>query len=153
MRFIPTHCEACSRTALARQDSIVNGSAPCPDCGARARTLPGESYAAEDVSLFEELRSVLAQAQISPTNAAALRAELAGRTSLDAGRGMRRLSHLVPALGLLELIVPGRPATLRKAEGMLATLLDGLARARTRSGTMSAVSDDSSDGERRDGTG
>jgi len=153
MRFIPTQCEACSRTALVRQDAIVNGSASCGDCGGRARTVPGESYAAEDVSLFEELRSVLEQANISPSNAAALRGELGGRTSHDAGRGLKRLAQVVPALGLLELIVPGRPATLRKAEGMLATLLDGLSRTRTRSGTMSAVSGGAADGERRDGTG
>jgi hypothetical protein len=102
--------------------------------------LPGESYAAEDVALFEELRSVLTQANISPPNAAALRGELAGRTSAEPGRGLKRLAQLVPALGLLELIVPGRPSALRKAEGMLATLLDGVARSRTRSGTMSAVS-------------
>ena len=138
------------RTALVRQDAIVNGQARCEKCGGRALTLPGESYAAEDVALFEELRSLLMQANVSPTNAAALRGELAGRTAAEPGRGLKRLTQLVPALGLLELIVPGRPAVLRKAEGMLATLLDGLARTRTRSGTMSAVSGDGR--ERGNGT-
>ncbi len=142
MRFIPTHCEACSRTALIRADAIVNGCVSCSECGGRTRTLPGESYAEEDVALFEELRTVLEQAKISPQGAAALRGELSGRTSLEAGRGLKRLAQVVPALGLIELIVPGRPAALRKAEGMLATLLDGLARARSRSGTMSAVSNE-----------
>lgn len=141
MRFIPTHCEACARTGLAREDAILNGQATCAQCGARSLTLPGESYAAEDVALFEELRSVMERANISPGNAAALRGELAGRTTGEPGRRLKRLSQLVPALGLLELIVPGRAGSLRKAEGMLATLLDGLARGRTRSGTMSAVSD------------
>ncbi len=150
MRFIPTHCEACTRTALVRQDAIVGGRAPCEQCGGATFSMPGESYGSEDMALFEELRSVLAQANISPGNAAALRGELAGRTSAEPGRGLKRLTQLVPALGLLELIVPGRPSALRKAEGMLATLLDGLARARTRSGTMSAVS--SSGQERGNGT-
>lgn len=150
MRFIPTHCEACTRTALVRQDAILNGQAVCAQCGNRTLPLPGESYAAEDVALFEELRSMLEQTKISAPNAAALRGELAARASIEPGRGLKRLIQLVPALGLLELIVPARPVALRKAEGMLATLLDGLARARTRSGTMSAVSGD--EHERGNGT-
>jgi len=150
MRFIPTHCEACTRTALVRQDAIIDGRAACAECGRWALTMPGESYAAEDIALFEELRSLLAQANISPGNASALRGELASRTAADPGRGLKRLTQLVPALGLLELIVPGRPGAVRKAEGMLATLLDGIARGRTRSGTMSAVT--GSDDERGNGT-
>ena len=141
MRFIPTHCEACTRTTLVRQDAIIDGEAACTRCGGRTLPMPGESYIAEDVALFEELQSVLAQANISPGNAAVLCGELAGRTAAEPGRGLKRLTRRIPALGLLDLIVPARPAALRKAEGMLATLLDGLARGRTRSGTMSAVTD------------
>jgi hypothetical protein len=150
MRFIPTHCEACTRTALVRDDAFINGQAACAQCGHRTLPLPGESYAAEDIALFEELRSVLEQANISPAKADALRGELGGRTLGEPGRGLKRLTQLVPALGLLELVVPGRLGAQRKAEGMLATLLDGLARGRTRSGTMSAVS--GSDPERGNGT-
>lgn len=153
MRYIPTHCEACSRTALVGSDTIVSGFASCAQCGARARALPGESYAPEDLSLFEELRGVLEQAKLSPTSASALRGELGSRSALDPGRGIKRLSQVVPALGLLELVVPGRPAAMRKAEGMLATLLDGLSRARSRSGTMSAVSNGESDGGGGSATG
>ena len=120
----------------------MNGHAHCSACGGRARTLPGESYAAEDASLFDELRTALQHAAISPANAALLAAELDVRNSSEPGRALKRLTQVVPALGLLEVVVPGRPAALRKAEGMLATLLDGLSSGRTRSGTMAAVSSD-----------
>jgi hypothetical protein len=142
MRLIPTHCDTCSRTELIAGEAIVNGHASCSACGGRARTLPGESYAAEDAALFEELRAALEQAAISPTNAAILAVELEARNNSQAGRGLKRLAQLIPALGVLELVVPGKPATIRKAEGMLATLLDGLSSRRTRSGTMAAVTDD-----------
>jgi hypothetical protein len=139
MRLIPTHCDACSRTALVGDSAIANGHALCVDCGARARTLPGESYGPEDVALFEELRTALAHAKITPANAALLATELEARARSEPGRGFKRLLQLVPALGLLEVVVPTRPATLRKAEGMLAALLTGLSSVRTRSGTMAAV--------------
>jgi hypothetical protein len=127
---------------LVPGDAIVNGHVNCSSCGARARTLPGESYTAEDASLFEELRSALEHAAISPANAAILAVELTVRNNSEPGRALKRLIQLVPALGLLELVVPGRSAiTVRKAEGMLAALLDGLSSSRTRSGTMAAVSE------------
>jgi hypothetical protein len=140
MRLIPTHCNACARTALVPGDAIVNGHASCSSCGGRARTLPGESYATEDAPLFEELRTAIEHAAISPANAAVLAVELTVRNNSEPGRGLKRLIQLVPALGMLELVVPGRSASaVRKAEGMLAALLDGLSSSRARSGTMAAV--------------
>jgi hypothetical protein len=47
----------------------------------------------------------------------------------------------VPALGILELIVLNQPGALRKAEGMLAVLLDALARGRRNSGFMTVGGD------------
>jgi hypothetical protein len=136
MRFIPTHCEACSFAALVPTSALNAGLAKCTACGGPARPLPGESYAAEDATLFNELAAALREAGLTPLNAAQLATELEGRDLIAPGRGLRRLAQVLPSLEVLELVVPDRPGPLRKAEGMLAMLLDVIARGRTQSGVM-----------------
>jgi hypothetical protein len=116
----------------------MNGVATCGECNGPARTLPGESYAEQDASLFNDLESTLREAQLTPVNAVQLAVELEGRTG-QPGRGLKRLARLLPSLSILELIVSNDPATMRKAEGMLATLLDAIAASRSRSGSIPAV--------------
>jgi hypothetical protein len=138
MRFIPTHCEVCSLAALVPASSINHGVARCSACGAPARPLPGESYAAEDATLFNELAAALREAALTPLSAAQLSIELEGRDLIAPGRGLRRLAQVLPSLEVLELVVPDRPGPLRKAEGMLAALLDVIARGRAQSGMVPA---------------
>jgi hypothetical protein len=141
MRLIPTHCERCSRSALIGADAIVNGETTCADCGGRARSLPGESYADEDVALFKELDAALRDAGISASNAAQLAAELEVRSFGVPGRGLKRLAQVLPSLGILELIVTNQPAIMRKAEGMLATLFDAISSDHRPSGMIPAVTE------------
>jgi hypothetical protein len=138
MRFIPTHCEICSLAALVPTSAINHGVASCTACGGPARPLPGESYAEDDATLFNELAAALREAGLTPYNAAQLARELEGRDLIAPGRGLRRLAQVLPTLEVLELVVPDRPGPLRKAEGMLAALLDVIARGRTQSGVVPA---------------
>lgn len=138
MRFIPSHCEACSLSALIPANAIIQGVARCSACGGPARPLPGESYAEEDATLFNELAGALREAGLTPYSAAQLATELEGRDLIEPGRGLRRLAQVLPSLGVLELVVPDKRGPLRKAEGMLAALLDVIARGRTQSGMMPA---------------
>jgi len=104
--------------------------------------LPGESYGAEDDTLFRELGAALQEAAITPQGASALATQLESRHYEAPGRALRRLAQSVPALGILELIVLNQPGALRKAEGMLAVLLDALARGRRNSGFMTVAGDE-----------
>jgi hypothetical protein len=140
MRLIPTHCQSCARSRLVNADSLANGAIACPDCGGLAYALPGESYAEADVSLFDDLVSMLKASDITPAKAALLADQLQGRSHADPGRTLRRLEQLLPSLGILELLVAHRPASLRKAEGILSLLLQALSSGPRQSGFMAAAS-------------
>jgi len=115
---------------------MMSGSLACADCGGLAHALPGESYTEADVPLFDDLVSMLKEADLTPTNAALLAQELEGRSYTEPGRSLRRLEQLLPSLGILELLVAHRPASMRKAEGILSLLLHALAGGRSQSGFM-----------------
>lgn len=139
MRFIPTHCEVCSTPALVSEKEIHAGLARCLECGGAASVLPGESYAENDAALFTSIVATLREADITPPQAALLASELEARNLLAPGRCLRRLAQALPPLGVLELVVGNDRAGLRKAEGMLATLLDVMSRARRHSEIVPAV--------------
>jgi len=82
--------------------------------------------------MFDDLRAALQEAGITQQNAASIinQLEYGGE---HRERGLRRLAHVVPALGILELIVDNNPVTLRKAEGMLTLLLETLVAGRRQS--------------------
>jgi hypothetical protein len=137
MRLVPTHCSACFRAALAPAEVVGEAAVVCGSCGLRARVLPGQSYALSDASLFKDLEMTLHEAHVTPFDASLLRAEMA-RGAGTAG-GLERLMRLLPSLSVLELIVGEEPFMKRKAEAMLAVLLEALAASRRRSGTIAAV--------------
>src|SRR6478735_5472233 len=136
MPFIPTYCRACGIHALMSQASIHGGEAVCSGCHAAAQILPGESYGESDVALFAELAVKLRG--ITPSYAARLGVELEGRSSAQAGRGLRQLVKLLPSLAILEFSVADQRIAMRKVEGMLATLLSSIA-SRGHSGSMPAI--------------
>jgi hypothetical protein len=104
------------------------------------RALPGETYGEDDLPLFNDLCAALDEVGLSPQHAAGLALQLEVRRTQPPGRGLRQLAQVLPSLGILELIVANRTTTLRKAESMLATLLDAIANGRRRqSGMMRAV--------------
>ena len=120
-------------------DAIDEGITACQECGGPARVLPGESYAESDAVLFAELAATVGDAGITPAQAEMLAAELEPRGLLAPGRCLRRLVQVLPSLGALEPLVLNEAGALRKAEGMLATLLYAMARGRRRSGIIMAV--------------
>lgn len=113
------------------------------------RALPGETYGEEHMSLFNDLRAALEEVALNPQQAAALAAQLEIRRTQPPGTGLRQLAQVLPSLGILELIVANRPSTLRKAESMLATLLDAITGShRPQSGFLS-LGEPTPDGARR----
>lgn len=137
MRLVPIQCPECTRAALATADAAAGVIGPCFACGRPVRVLQGQSYGLSDASLFKDLEMTLHEARVSPDNAAWLRAEMT-RVS-GSGRGLRRLLQLLPALAVVELIVGEEAFMLRKAEAMLAVLLDAIATSRSQSGFIAAV--------------
>jgi hypothetical protein len=135
--MLPAHCDVCSRSTLVDEQAIRDGRATCKACATPLRTLPGESYADDDVTLFDQIESTLHEAGISALNAAQLAAELDGRSRITPGRALRRVVLALPSLGLLEVLVAQEPASLRKVEGIMATLLEALASSRSQSGVIS----------------
>jgi hypothetical protein len=133
MRFVPTHCEVCSTPALVAAGEVKAGVARCGECGASATVLPGESYAEYDMPLFASILAALREVGITPPQAALLATELEARNLLAPGRCLRRIAQALPSLAVLELIVGNERAALRKAEGMLAILLELMARDRRHS--------------------
>ena len=139
MRFIPTHCEVCSTPALVAASEIHAGLARCNECGASATVLPGESYAEHDAALFASIVATLREADITPPQASLLATELEARSLLPPGRCLRRIAQALPPLAVLELVVGNERGALRKAEGMLATLLDVMSRSRHHSEIVPAL--------------
>lgn len=89
--------------------------------------------------MFSSIVATLSEAGITPPQAALLAGELEARNLLVPGRCLRRLVQALPSLGVLELLVGNDRAALRKAEGMLATLLDVMSRARRHSQIVPAI--------------
>ena len=138
MRFIPTHCEACSRSALVSAGAIHGGITQCIGCGATASSLPGESYGEEDVALYHNVATALRDAGVTPLQARQLAQDLEAKSLLEPGRCLRRVVQALPSLSVLEPLVNGEPLALRKLEGMLAILLDVMGNSRRESGMESA---------------
>lgn len=133
MQLIPTHCDGCWRTVLTSADELSDGAGICQDCGAAMHALPGESYIEQDRALFAEITSTLREAGLTPCHAALLVNEFEARELLSSGRCLRHLVQVLPSLAALEPLVGGEPGALRKAEGMLITVLEAMARSRTKS--------------------
>jgi hypothetical protein len=103
----------------------------CVECGATPRVIPGSSYGDDDVALYAELARALKEASITAWQAQLLAAQATATPHPPAGYLLRQLAKTLPSLSVLE--VGGGAQALRKADGMLATLLRGFSSARTRS--------------------
>ena len=60
---LPTACHACDRSWLAPLD--LDHVAKCPSCGGVSVVVPGESYQADDVALFDRIERALREKQLS----------------------------------------------------------------------------------------
>jgi hypothetical protein len=102
---------------------LKDGSA-CVQCGATPRIIPGSSYGAEDIALYAELARALEEASITAWQAQLLAAQAVTTPHPPAGYLLTLLAKTLPSLSMLEQIAGG-PQAMRKADGMLATLLRG----------------------------
>ncbi len=128
------------RAALVEAELVDEGQARCEGCGATARVLPGESYADRDQPLFNDLELTLREAGLTPLNAIQLAVSLDNR-NVQPGLGLKRIAQLLPSASILELLTANEPAAMRKAEGILVTLLEAIATGRSKSGMIAAIED------------
>jgi hypothetical protein len=128
LRLVPTHCDSCSRSRLTQSNLLVAGVMTCPACGATARSMAGSSYTAEDLPVFDEVLLALGQAEVEPTQAAKWLVELNDGTGSAPGAVLRRLARALPSLEAVANGFGGQAKALRKADGLLRFLLEGLAR-------------------------
>lgn len=141
MRFIPTCCDVCSISTLTAETSIRAGRSECAECGGSARTIPGSSYAGEDRALYDLLADALSYAELAPLNAIQLLAQIDAETlQISPGRTLSLISRSLPSLSYLEARLGEEGFEVRKAEGMLVTLLVAQATARRESGLLPVVS-------------
>ena len=138
MGLIPIYCDACERSRLVDESSISSGVVSCRDCGGAARSVPGSRYGQDDLKLYDQLAALLREAGISVANAAQLQGRLVG-TADEPGARLLKLADTLPTLAGLAAIARREPHEVRKAEGMLGTLLDAIASQRRRSGLLPAV--------------
>jgi hypothetical protein len=133
MRCIPIYCDICRYSTLADDTAIVGGAAACPECGASARSVPGASYDERDRKLYAEIVSALLEAGVTPLHAGQLLSDVPLRSVGAGGQTLRRITTLLPSLTSLEVLVDREPSALRKAEGMVVTLLGAIASSRSQS--------------------
>jgi hypothetical protein len=131
MRFIPTCCDVCSLSTLTAETSIRAGRSECAECGGGARTVPGSSYAGADRALYDLLADALSYAELAPLNAVQLLAQIDAQTlQTSPGRTLSLIARALPALTSFEAHFGAQGFEVRKAEGMLVTLLVAHATAR-----------------------
>jgi len=134
MAFIPTYCDECSRSALVHADFIRDSLAVCVSCRSPARVVPGASFRRDDVESYQALADAIRDAGIGPLNADELTEEIVLAGYSVPGPMLRHLARAVPFLAFLELTANAGPHAVRKAEGMLKTILRGIATGRRQSG-------------------
>jgi hypothetical protein len=120
-------CGGCGRSFLAAAIAS-QGTLVCADCGSLAKPIPGPSYVREDSELFEHLWHTLSDAALSQAAAARLRGLLEEPLPAKATNLQRvnRLASVLPSLALVDAMIDADTPALRKAEGMLTTMLDVL---------------------------
>jgi hypothetical protein len=92
---LPTTCDSCDRTWLAPHDSAQ--VATCPACNEPAHVVPGETYRAEDVALFEKIESTMREADLAESTSRRLWAILSNVSD----RGRRPELLLLPVVDTL----------------------------------------------------
>jgi hypothetical protein len=126
---LPTACDRCDRVWLA--EPRFDHTATCPFCNGPAEIVPGESYRAEDVALFEKIASAVHCEQLSGVASHRLWAILSN-VSERAGRPELLLLPVVDAIPALQFVqeefVRDR-AALAQAAGMILACLTAHLRA------------------------
>ena len=133
MELVPAHCRNCGRFFLESPVVVAADNVLC-ECGGIARVLGGDRYGGGDEALFDAIATSLETAGVSWMIAPQLARALDGRENQAPGVALAKLTQLAPTLSVIKLIAADDPRMARKAESMLATLLDAMAASRSRSG-------------------
>jgi hypothetical protein len=128
VQFLPTHCRECGAVALAERSIQNQVAAPCVTCGGDAFVVPGPSFGAHEVALFDWLTQVARYAQLRPAEAQRLCIDIeVGLASADQPGTYQRLSARFPSLAELAPQLVDSPARQARALRMLETILNALA--------------------------
>ena len=119
---LPTACDHCDRSWLAPPEE----AALCHFCDGPARVVPGESYRAEDVSLFERIERAVHAAQLSERASQQLCNAL--NSASERGRHPDLLLHpavvsALPALRFIREVFADDPAQLARAVGVVLVVI------------------------------
>ncbi len=135
MSFIPALCLACSRVNLVSLADAASKRLSCATCGGYARVVPGCSYGAKDREAFQELSGIVAEGNLTPTEAQSFASQ--GERALWSGTYPPLIEALCARLpGLLphQIAAGKNPTAQRRILDKLRTILDALATARRSSG-------------------
>jgi hypothetical protein len=138
--LLATVCEPCRHVGL--QDFGPNGAdgATCARCGAAVSVVPSCSYNAADIELFDELRDLVAQGNVTAREALQLaKAAVNALESRSFAHFYDGLSQRLPGLSPVQLLFLRKPGLQQRATAMLRTIFDGLA-ITSKSGARPAVS-------------
>jgi hypothetical protein len=127
--YLPTACDSCDRTWLAPPG--IEAGATCPFCGGPAHVVPGETYRAEDVELFERIERAIRVAQLAELSSRRLWATLSDVA--ERGRRPEQLllpaSDAIPALQFVYEAFAADRAQLSRAVGMILVVITAHLRA------------------------
>lgn len=107
----------------------VDGTATCRSCGGRVSLMVGYAFTEEDLPVFDDVRSAIEQARLSPLESASLALSVA---EAAAGFGEEAALNLtiawLPHLAPLRYVLEAAPARARQSLSMVDVIL----RARSR---------------------
>ncbi|HXK19251.1 MAG TPA: hypothetical protein VNG33_15665 [Polyangiaceae bacterium] len=127
--YFPTACDSCDRTWLAPPG--LEPGATCRFCSEPAQVVPGETYRAEDIGLFERIESAVYAAQLAQLPSQRLWATL----SEVAERGrrpdllLRPVINAMPALQFVQEAFVEDRTQLAHAVGMILVVITAHLRA------------------------
>jgi hypothetical protein len=130
MSLVPALCLGCSRVLLVSLSQAQNRELACPSCGADARIAPSCSYPEADRAQFEELSEVVAEANMTRTEAASYADTI--RHALWSGSYTRELERLcvrMPSLLPVQLAAGKNSGAQRRVLVKLQTILQALSSA------------------------
>lgn len=136
MAFLPALCGACSRVQLLSLTNATHGELECAFCDGEVRVVPGCSYGESERRAFNEMSDIVAEAQVSPSEALLLAQKLTSSISPGGwGRVLEQLCERMPGLVSVQQAVGQNTAAQRRAVALLKTILDALSTARRVSST------------------
>ena len=129
MAFLTTFCEECQRPALLEERRATQGLLTCVQCGGGAPVIPGCSFNADDVALFNDLCQIVAEGNLASAECRALSSAVdqALRTG-STGRLLLELTERLPGLIPTQAGSGSQASVNRRTLLLLRAILDATAR-------------------------